>query len=276
MKPSSPLSIVFFGSFQRYSVVVLEKLTNHFDVLAVITTAPKPAGRHMTLTPTAVAIYARENGLPVYELADLATIPNIPRPDYIVVAGYREKLPPIWLSFPKIIAVNMHPSLLPDYRGAFPGEWVILHGETKTGVTILSMSEAFDRGGILSQKEVAITATETRDSLYEKLFSVGADLLVKTLSKKLDPPKPQPPGEYFYARKLTREDGFVPWELFSKQIESHADELDRKLRALYPWPGIWTILPDGKRLKLISLRPRVLVQLEGKTPIPYSQFVFTK
>ncbi|EKD64679.1 MAG: Methionyl-tRNA formyltransferase, partial [uncultured bacterium] len=229
------MTIIFFGSFQKYSVQVLEKLTNNFSVTAVITTPPKPAGRHMELKPTEVALYARSNKLPLYELYELSTIPDIPRPDFIVVAGYGRLIPPLWLEFPKIMAVNMHPSLLPQYRGAFPAEWAILNMEKETGVTLVKMSAEFDKGDIIAQKKFVIEPSDTRETLYKKLYDMGAKLLVDTLPAKITP-RPQASGDFFYARRLTRDDGFVPWEEFTKDIS----KLERKLRALTPWPGVWT------------------------------------
>lgn len=256
------MKIVFFGSFQSYSVQVFEKLIKHFSVIAVITTPPKPAGRHMELSPTEVQRFAVAHTLPVYPLESLAIIPGkIDRPDFIVVAGYGKLIPSPWLDFPKVMAMNVHPSLLPQYRGAFPAEWAILKGEKETGVTLVKMSSEFDKGEIVAQQKIPIATDDTRETLYKKLYDLGGDLLVETLRHKITV-RPQPTGDFFYARRLTREDGFVPWEEFK-----NIDSLDRKWRALTPWPGVWTTTPQGKRLKLISINPTV-VQLEGKKPTP--------
>lgn len=256
------MNIVFFGSFQTYSVQVLEKLQKHFSVSAVVTTPPKPAGRHMELQKTAVALFAEKHTIPLFPLESLETIPNnLEQPDFLVVAGYGKLIPPIWLDFPKKMAINMHPSLLPAYRGAFPAEWALLHSEKETGATLVKMSSEFDKGGLIAQKSIPIASTDTRQTLYKKLYDIGSDLLVETLPKKITP-RPQPVGDFFYARKLTRQDGFVPWKEF-KNIHS----LDRKFRALTPWPGIWSSTPSGKRMKLISIHPPI-VQLDGGKPTP--------
>ncbi len=222
----------------------------------------------MKLTPTDVATYAQTTNLPLYEIADLSKIPNITKPDFLVVAGYGQKIPTGWLEFPRVMAINMHQSLLPEYRGANPSEWAILRGETKTGVTLLKMSEDFDQGDIIAQKEIAIEPTDTRQTLYDKLYRLGAELLVETLPKKELHPRPQPKGDFFYARRLTRDDGFVPWEKF----DIHSKELETKLRAFEGWPGVWTITPFHKRLKLLELGPEPIVQLEGKSPQTFVQF----
>lgn len=276
-------SFIFFGSFQDYSLIVLKKLLDarRYTLNAIITTPPAPAGRHLVPTPSAVATYARQHHLPLLELDSLDQLPQVDRPDLIIVAGYGKLIPESWLHFAKTMAINMHPSLLPNYRGRFPAEWAILNGETQTGVTLIKMTPQFDRGPILAQAPLPIMDTDTKDTLYTKLFTLGADLLIKTLPALPDlPVMSQPTGNYFYARKLTRADGFLPWPEFNSQLAVSARsmsevplgdnlQLDRKFRALMPWPGLWTTLPSGKRLKLVQLKPEILVQLEGKTPTPW-------
>ncbi len=266
------INIIFFGSFQQYSVEVLKRLVKKFTVTAVVTTPPMPAGRHMTRAPTAVHTYAESQGLPVFALKSLDAIPDaVKKPDFLVVAGYGKLISPVWLRFPNIMAVNMHPSLLPEYRGAFPSEWAILRGEKQTGVSLVKMSEAFDTGHILAQIEYTILPTDTRETIYTKLYDLGATLLLTYLPKIASGNfslRPQPSGNYFYARRITREDGFVPWETFIH----HVAELDTKYRALTPWPGVWTMTPEGKRIKLMCLHPKPIVQLEGKRPVSFEQF----
>jgi methionyl-tRNA formyltransferase len=214
----------------------------------------------MTLTETPVSTFAKSKGIPLLEFESLP----LARPDFLVVAGFGKKITNDWLSLPKKLAINMHPSLLPQYRGAFPAEWAILRGENKTGVTLLKMTESIDQGDILAQKEITIAPEDTRETLYDKLYRLGAHLVIDELRDPHEP-QPQPKGTYFYARRLTREDGFVPWEKF----DIHSKELEIKHRALIGWPGVWTTLPNGKRLKLIALKPKPIVQIEGKTPISF-------
>ena len=264
------MKLVFFGSFQHHSVQVLEKLVKHFSVTAVITTPPKPKGRHMELAKTEVQIYSEIKKVPVFTLESLDEIPgDSDRPDFIIVAGYGKLIPNNWLAFPKLMAINMHASLLPHYRGAFPAEWAILRGEKETGITLVAMSPEFDKGEILIQESIPIETNDTHETLYTKLYDLGADLLVENLPKiaagKITP-KQQPPGTFFYARKITRDDGFVPWQEFNKFSET----VERKFRAFCGWPGVWTIY-KGKRLKLIVLTPKIIVQLEGKKPVPFKQ-----
>jgi len=315
------MQIIFFGSFRHYSVIALKKLlaTKTYNLVTIITTPPRPAGRHLKVKPTEVQQFAQKNGLPVSTPENLSTtspqslITNHSVPDFLVVAGYAQLLPPAWLNFPKIMAVNMHPSLLPNYRGPNPAEWAILNGETETGVTLIKMSPEFDTGDILAQRHLPIADSDTRETLYEKLYSLGGDLLVESLPAIASgqiTPRPQTPNpdqrttSYFYARRITRQDGFVNWDEFSHFLHNWPDkdvqafesehrrrtpasarhprsavsnaerpsqqtkyeEITRKFRAFADWPGIWSTDPKDIRVKLVSLNP-LLIQYEGKKPL---------
>ena len=277
------ISIVFFGSFQNYSVFVLDKLHHHpdFQVVGVVTTPPKVGNRNI-LTKTLVHQYGESHHLPVFPLDSLDTIPITQKPDFLVVAGYGKKITPNWLQFPKYLPVNFHPSLLPEYAGRFPAEWAILRGETITGVTLIKISENFnDNGDILSQIEEPISTTDTKETLYKRLYENGTDLIINTLPKIISQqiiPLPQY-STGFYARQITKDDGFVsPSDLLDT---NYAPTLDKKTRALLPWPGVWTNVcsKDGQNLIMkifsfnlinqkIELRK---VQIEGKKPTLWSE-----
>lgn len=290
---SKSIRILFFGSFQDYSVSVLSALVRHFTVTSVVTTPPMPQGRHMTLTHTPVYDWALTHGLPVYPLDSLDIIPaSIQVPDFIVTAGYGKLIPPHWLSLPKIMAVNLHPSLLPNYRGRFPAEWAILRGETETGVTLVQMTQEFDKGKILVQTSYPLKPTDTKETVYAALFTLGTDLIVTHLPKIFQGqihPQVQPQGSFFYARNLTREDGYIPWDECKKMILENSDELDRKIRALSNWPGVWTMVPvlgnrkqeTGRKEIRLKILKRVknpvgnfvyMVQPEGKKPMSFDIF----
>jgi len=313
MRSMRSIRILFFGSFGQFSAHVLSILCDRFTVTGVVTVPPKPKGRHLTLSRSDVAVASKDRNIPVFELPSLDTIPQeLPRPEFLVVAGYGKRIPAGWLSFPTVMPVNMHPSLLPHLRGAFPAEWAILRGDASTGVTLVKMSEAFDAGDILAQREYPIASDDTRESLYRALYDLGAQLLVGMLPKiaKGDiSMKPQPSGDFVYARRLTREDGFVPWELIEAAIEGgdipvvkrpaffHSIIghwpliIERASRALFGWPGVWTdvnikyqklnIKDKKKRLKIIRTHvddvKLVLdtVQLEGKKPVAYAEISST-
>lgn len=301
---NSKLKIVFFGSFQNYSVQVLEKLLGRkdlFEVVGVITTPPRPAGRNQRLKPTEVQVFAEKNRFPVFpletfdklpeELIDPGNLGN--EPDLLVVAGYGKLIPIKWLEFPKIAPINIHFSLLPDYPGRFPAEWTILTGEAKTGVTIIRMSDQFDKGEIYAQAEVPVLKLETRETLYKKLYSRGGDLAVETLPKigsgVIRPTNQDLSRPHKYARQISREDGFIPWDVLTaamrgensgrekvplfremEQVKdisdvSLAELIERTLRAFKGWPGVWTLLrpvnnrasggqatEEGKRIKILE------------------------
>lgn len=268
------LSVIFFGSVPPYSLTVLQKLLDHPDihVSAVITTPPSYKGRGLVLTKSDVQTFAESLNIPVFTPESLDAqslnhlVSSLPStPDFLIVAGFGKLIPPAWLKLPRIAALNLHPSLLPKYRGACPAEWAILNGEKETGVTLIRMDEKFDQGEIYAQQKILILQKDTRVTLYFKLFDVGADLLIISLPKIASgelKPHPQS-GEPSLARKLTREDGFIPWEKLEPMIKNKSVELVRKLRAFAGWPGVWTTTPQGKRLKILSVTE---VKLEGGQP----------
>jgi methionyl-tRNA formyltransferase len=277
------ISVVFFGSFQQYSVQFLDKLLNcgSLKVTHVITTPPRP-GNHGELTPTAVHQYSLKHQLPLYFPEKLDQIPeDILQPDFIVVAGYGALIPLKWLSFPKVMAINFHPSLLPQYAGRFPIEWAILRGEDTTGVSLIKMSEKFDKGEIVAQLSQPLLPTDTKESLYASLYDLGAQLTIDTLPQIISghiAPLPQS-GNGFYAKQLTREDGLVTAEQLLDP--SFAISLDRMIRALLPWPGVFTNVysTNGQKLTMkifsfiknndhIELQK---VQIEGKKPTFWSE-----
>lgn len=177
----------------------------------------------------------------------------------VVSAAYGQKLPAGGL--------NLHPSLLPAYRGATPVPHQILDGVTTSGITIIKMAEDWDAGPIVAQEPVPVLPEDTSLDLLNRCFAAGSRLLVKILPDYLAGrlvPKPQPINSpTAYCRRFTKEDGFVSWDEFKAGVS------DRKIRALFPWPGVWTKLPNGKILKLL---PKNLFQLAGKQPITRKQF----
>ncbi len=177
-----------------------------------------------------------------------------------VVADYGAKVPAGGL--------NLHPSLLPKYRGATPVPYQILGGETEGGITIIKMTKEFDAGPIVAQEKVAILPQDTTPDLLRRCFTAGAKLLIKILPDYLNNKitlKPQPKTSPTpYCKRFTKQDGFVSWEEFKRGVD------DKKIRAFFPWPGVWTIMPNNKTLKLM---PKNLLQLEAKQPITQKQFL---
>ncbi len=276
------MNIVFFGTTSD-SVFVLETLCHVSSVMcqAVVTQPPRPIGRKQIITPTPIEVWAKEHKIPVLSFAhnhkkpwlfeNEQTVIDALQPfkaDLIISACFGQKIPIEIIRAAKYSGLNVHPSLLPRWRGADPVPWAILSGDHQTGVTIVTLEEAFDKGIIIAQQKYPITDTDTSDPLRTKLFQMGAELLINNVDNycsRKNKGKLQKTSDTPYARRMTREDGFVPWKKFQPEL------LDQKFRALSPWPGLWTLF-GKKRLKLIALKPEILVQLEGKKPVTFEQF----
>ena len=229
----------------------------------------------MKLTAPPVKVAARHLGLEVYQpqrIRDPEAVETLRRlqPDLLVVVAYGQIIPRSVLGIPGRGALNVHGSLLPRHRGAAPVAGAILAGDTVTGVTIMRMDEQLDHGPILATRETAIEAGEDAPALTVRLAAVGASLLVETLERieEIDGVE-QDHGAATVTRRLTREDGELEWGM-------GALEIDRRVRALQPWPG--ATLPTKKgRVKVLSGHIEGdryvldVVQLPGKRPAPARQ-----
>ncbi len=238
-----------------FAVPVLDALcSGGHDVAAVYTRPDRPAGRGRRLSPPPVKVYAEQNGIPVIQPASLSgeeTIETLAslEPQAMVVAAYGRILPPEMLRIPPVGVLNVHPSLLPRYRGPSPVTEAILNGESKVGVTVMLLDEGMDTGPILAQKETNVSPEETADQLTRRLFALGAELLTEVLpawEAREIKPVPQNEDEASVTRLYKREDGELDWSL-------PAEYLARRLRALHPWPGCFTHW-EGRLLKVIRGR----------------------
>ncbi len=176
----------------------------------------------------------------------------------IISADYGKKLPAGGL--------NLHPSLLPQYRGPTPVPYQILNKEKESGISIIKMIDKFDAGPIIAQEKVPVLPDDTTPVLLKRCFTTGAKLLIKILPDYLNnkiTQKKQDESLATYTSKFSKQDGFISWEEFKTGVPEH------KIRALFPWPGVWTIMPNKKVLKLL---PQNMFQLEGKQPITKKQF----
>lgn len=182
-----------------------------------------------------------------------------------VLAAFGKILPKKVLNHFKYGILNIHPSLLPKYRGPSPVQTAILNGDEETGVTVIRLDEEVDHGPVFGQKTLKIEPDDTSLSLYGKLFPLGANIISETLEDYVSgkfSPVPQKHEEATYTKMLTRQDGYV--ELGNVKPE----ELNLKIRAYYPWPGIWSKW-NGKVLKFL---PDKQIQVEGKKPVSYKDF----
>jgi methionyl-tRNA formyltransferase len=233
------IKTVFFGS-PEFALPSLAALADDpaFEVLAVLTNPDRPAGRGMDLRPTPVKELAVEKGIPVYETTDLAeescadVYPILRRADVNAVVATSHFVPKWLRELPPFDSVNVHPSLLPRWRGAAPIQHALMAGDRVTGVTVIRIVKEMDAGPVLAQVEVPIAADDTYGSLSERLSKVGTALLVETikgLEKGTVAPREQV-GEVTYAPKLTAADRRINWS-------RPAEELERQVRGLYPKPG---------------------------------------
>ena len=240
--------IVFFGS-SPFSCIVLEKLLiAHCSVLSVVTTEDKPVGRHLRITPNPVKVLAQKNNIPVFEtMNDYCMTMNDNRMTVGLVAAYGKIIPQEILDKFNAQIYNIHPSLLPKYRGPSPLQQQILDGVIDTGVTIIKMDDKMDHGPIISFARDVILPDDTTITLGNRLFSLGADLILNSQFSIFNQiPISQNSNEATYTKKLTRQDGFIPFQ----ELGARSQELARMKRAFVGWPGVWTIDPDGKRIKI--------------------------
>lgn len=245
------LKVVFMGT-PDFAVAALDAIVaaGH-EVVAVYSQPPRPAGRGHKLQPSPVQKRAVELGLPVRHPLSLKKDAGA-RADFIalnadvaVVAAYGLILPQDVLDAPTYGCINIHASLLPRWRGAAPIQRAILAGDTQSGVCIMQMEAGLDTGPVLMQGDTAITDRTTAQSLHDDLAAIGAGLIVGALADIQNlKPVTQPEEGVTYAHMLSKDDGRIDWTQSAMAIE-------RQMRALTPWPGVWT-RHDGARLKIIA------------------------
>lgn len=246
--------IMFMGT-PSFAVPCLQALVGHYEIVAVVTQPDRPARRGRRIVASAVKKAALAYDLPLMQPESLrqeeviAEIREL-QPQVIVVAAYGQILRPQVLSIPPSGVINVHPSLLPKYRGASPIAGALLAGEEKTGVTIMLMDEGMDTGPILAQISIKIRPEDTTGSLVERLARIGADLLLETLPRWLEGqirPQPQDNARATYTKPIAKKDGLIDWSL-------PAVEIWGRVRAFDPWPGAHTWW-RGKLFKVLASRP---------------------
>ena len=218
------------------------------EIPAVITVPDKPKGRGMKLIPCEVKEYAIEKNIKVYqpeklrenkEIVDI--LKNI-NPDVICVVAYGKIIPKEILEIPKYGCVNVHPSLLPQYRGSAPIQWAILNGDKETGVTTMYLDEGMDSGDIILQTKTSIDKDETSGELWDRLSKIGAELLVETLEKieNKTAPRIKQPKEFTLAPMLEKSQAKIDWE------SKTAQEIKNLVRGLNPIMGAYALLNEKK------------------------------
>ncbi len=255
--------VVLMGS-PDFAVPTLRSLAAVHEIRGVVTQPDRQAGRGRELRAPAVKSAALELGLPVIqpsrirEPEAMATLREW-APDVIVVAAFGQILRPEVLNLPVHGCLNVHASLLPRWRGAAPIQAAILAGDAESGVTIMKMDEGVDTGGILAQVRTSIATGETGASLSERLSRLGADLIVQVLPRYLAgelQPRPQGEGQASKAPMLKKTDGRL-------DLDRPAIELERRVRAMDPWPGAYLVW-GGRTLKVLKAHVEAGASVAGK------------
>lgn len=242
------MKIVFMGTpdFARDSLSAIYDAGH--EITAVVTVPDKPKGRGMKLIPCEVKEYAIEKNIKVYQPEKLRenkeivdTLKDI-NPDVICVVAYGKIIPKEILEIPKYGCVNVHPSLLPQYRGSAPIQWAILNGDKETGVTTMYLDEGMDSGDIILQTKTPIDKDETSGELWDRLSKIGAELLVETLEKieNKTAPRIKQPKEFTLAPMLEKSQAKIDWE------SKTAQEIKNLVRGLNPIMGAYSVLNEKK------------------------------
>ena len=250
------MRIVFMG-VPEFAVPVLMRLADsEHEVIAVYTRLDKPSGRGRGISESPVKHIAEEMGLEVRQVENFKNADDVVdlasfKPDMIVVASFGIILPQSVLDIPPYDCLNLHPSLLPLYRGPTPIPAAILAGDNVTGTSVMLINKDVDSGLILAQRKVPIDLSDTTKSLTEKLAHISADLLMEILPGWLSrsiTPRPQRHEDATYTKMLNKNDGELDWGL-------SATELWRKVRAYYPWP-VGSTSWHGKGMRILETLPQ--------------------
>lgn len=255
--------IIFFGT-PSFAVTSLDKINSKFIVDYVVTSPDKRSGRGQKLNESDVKKYTLKNKIKTLQpsnLMDEEFINQIKglKPDLIIVVAFR-KLPAEVFNIPRHGTINLHASLLPNYRGAAPINWCLMNGEIKTGVTTFYINEKIDQGDILLQKEIMIKNEDDFGSLYNKLSEVGAELVVKTVegifNNSLKPIKQNFIDDLKLAPKLNSENTRINWSRSTNEIIG-------QIKGLSPKPGAWTMIKNGEN----RFRLKILKAVKKKEPL---------
>jgi methionyl-tRNA formyltransferase len=244
------IKVIFMGS-PEFALPVLQRLVDQYQVMGVVTQPDRPSGRGMVMTPPPIKELALELGLPVIQpnrMKDPGVFEQLQAwsPDVIVVAAFGKILRQNVLDLPRYGCINVHASYLPRWRGVAPIQAAIAAGDEFSGVSIMVMDAGIDTGLVLRQEKEAILPADTAETLGKRLAQHGADLLLDTLPGFIEGsilPQPQDGTQATYAPMLKKEDGLL-------DFAQSAVVLERRVRALYPWPGTFLIW-SGQPLKVI-------------------------
>lgn len=254
------MKILFMGTpdfalFSLKALVEYSQTNKSVEICGVITQPDKPKGRGYTLLPPPVKVFALEAGLPVYQPETLkdeafSKLLTTLSPDLIAVVAYGKILPKSVIDFPRYGCINVHGSLLPEYRGAAPMQRAIIDGKKKTGITIMYMAEGLDTGDMLLRRELEIGENDNFEAIHDGLGMLGADMLteiIPMLESETVTRIPQDDSLSSYAKKITKDDCLID---FSKDAQT----IHNTVRGLSPVPLSFTHLPNGRLLKIVESR----------------------
>lgn len=287
------MKYIFFGT-PEFAAIILEKLINAgFIPEAVVCNPDKPVGRKKIVTPPPTKILAEKYNISVLQPESLEIrnwkleIDKLSGVDLAIVASYGKIIPKTILDSLPAKFIGIHPSLLPKYRGPSPIQNAILNGDKETGVSLYLMDEKVDHGAILATIRLPIATNDNYELLMKKLAGLSAQLLIETLPKFVKneiAPRPQDNNQATFTKKFVTEDGYIkPEDLETAQQQGGeiSLEIDRKIRALNPEPGTYTINPPAGENKRMKILEAVLthenklklkkIQFEGKKPTEYQK-----
>jgi methionyl-tRNA formyltransferase len=246
------MKLIFAGTPEFAAQALTAIVAAGHDVALVLTQPDRPAGRGMSLQPSAVKKVALEHGIEVFQpltLRDAEAQAKIAAvgTEVMVVAAYGLILPQVVLDMPRFGCINIHGSLLPRWRGAAPIQRALLAGDAETGVCIMQMEAGLDTGPVLLRGAFSIEAGDTTATLHDRLAELGAKLVVEALGKLPLPAEPQPVDGVTYAHKIEKAEALIDWS-------KSAAELDRHIRAFNPFPGAQAVF-GGQTVKLWQATP---------------------
>jgi len=272
------MKVLFFGT-PELAVPFLQTLYNDpsIEIVGVVCQPDKPVGRKQALVPPAVKQFALQKNLPVFQFNSLKkpealeTLRQL-QADVCALVVYGKLLPDELLRLTTFGVVNMHPSLLPKFRGPSPIKSAILQGESETGISVMLLDQGMDTGPILDQMTISIDSNETNTSLERNIAEVAPTFFLQTLKSYVEgyiAAKPQDHSKATLTKLLDKEDGCIDWSHSAVQI-------DRQVRAFEPWPGTWTLW-NFTRLKILqaSIRSEQSTALIG-TVLPSNEGLFVQ
>ena len=251
------MRVLFMGTSNFAIPALKELVAQKYEIIGVVTQPDRPSGRGKKLKPPPVKEIATNQELKVYQPEKVRATESVDtlkklNPDVMVVAAFGQLLPKEVLDIPSCGVINLHPSLLPKYRGAAPIQWTLINGEVETGVTLMLLDIGEDTGDIICMERIPIGLQDTAETLHQKLADIGARLLVDVLANLTPgaPPSatPQKHSKATHAPRLTKEMGCINWNRSAISIHN-------QIRGMSGWPGAYTFFRDGTSLKIIQSCP---------------------